>query len=373
MRFNVSGKTFQTQLQAVAKVINAKNALSILDNFLIKVEGDRMSITGSDQENVLTAYMEINDSDKDGEIALSAKRLLEVIKEINNQPLTFNINDETKEVEISFLNGHFTFMGVDAAEYPLSREPEADAHTIIFPTSVVQKGIENTLFAVGTDKLRPVMTGICWDIHEGDITFVSSDTHKLVRYINRTFAPGFHANFIMPSKPASILGSIIGKDDADIKLTFDSKGAVFEIGDYLLSCLFIKGAYPNYNRVIPQDSPFKMTVDRQSFITALRRACIFAQKASNLVVLDLDASGVRISAQDPDYSTSAEEKVACDYEGNDISIGFNGQFMIEILSVLKDDTVNLALSGPTRPGVYTPLTQGEGEEILIIQMPVQML
>ncbi|MDE7414210.1 MAG: DNA polymerase III subunit beta [Muribaculaceae bacterium] len=373
MKFNVSGKTFQTQLQAVSKVINAKNALSILDNFLLKVEGDRLSITGSDQENVMTAFMEIAESECDGEIAIPAKRLLEVIKEISNQPLTFVIDDITKEVDIRFLNGHFNFMGVDAREYPVNRKPDEEARTMIFPASVVSKGIENTLFAVSTDNVRPIMTGIYWDIHEADITFVSSDTHKLVRYVNREYAPGFEGSFIMPSKPAGILRSIIGKDDADIKLTFDSKGAIFEIGDYLLTCLFIKGNYPNYNRVIPKDSPFELTVDRVSLLTALRRVCIFAAKSSNLVVLDLDSSGIKISSQDLDYSTSAEEHVSCNYEGNTMTIGFNGQFMIEILNNLHDDTVVIKLSDPARPGVYTPLNQGEGEEVLTIQMPMQVL
>lgn len=373
MRFNVSGKAFQTQLQAVSKVINAKNTLSILDNFLLKVEGDRLSITGSDQENVMTAYMEVTESECDGQIAISAKRLLEVIKEISSQPLTFEIDDNTKAVDIRFLNGHFNFMGVDASEYPLSRRPDEDARTMIFPASVVQKGIENTIFAVSTDNVRPIMTGIYWDIHEEDITFVSSDTHKLVRYINREYAPGFPASFIMPSKPANILRGIIGKDDADIKLIFDSKGAVFEIGDYVLSCLFIKGNYPNYNRVIPTDSPFELTVDRVSLINALRRVGLFAAKSSNLVVLDLDSAGMKISSQDIDYSTSAEEHVACTYDGNRLTIGFNGQFMVEILSNLHDDTVVIKLSDPARPGVFTPLNQGEGEEVLTIQMPMQVL
>ncbi|MDE6027399.1 MAG: DNA polymerase III subunit beta, partial [Muribaculaceae bacterium] len=191
MKFNVSGKTFQNQLQAVNKVIGSKNALAILDNFLLKVEGDRLSITGSDQENVMTAYMEIAESECDGEIAVPAKRLLEVIKEISTQPLTFVIDDDTKEVDIRFLNGHFNFMGVDASEYPLSRKPDAEAKTMIIPASIVQKGIDNTLFAVSSDTVRPIMTGIYWDIHESDITFVSSDTHKLVRYINREYAPDF--------------------------------------------------------------------------------------------------------------------------------------------------------------------------------------
>ena len=166
MKFNVEGKTFQQQLSAVSKVINAKNALSILDNFLLKVEGDRLSITGSDQENVMTAYMTITESEGDGAIAVSAKRLLEITKEISSQPLTFYINDETKEIDIRFLNGHFNFMGVDATEYPARRNQEAEQKTMMLPASMVQKGIDNTLFAVSADTVRPIMTGIYWDIHE---------------------------------------------------------------------------------------------------------------------------------------------------------------------------------------------------------------
>lgn len=373
MKFNVEGKTFQQQLAAVSKVINAKNALSILDNFLLKVEGDRLSITGSDQENVMTAYMIISDSEGDGQIAVPAKRLLEITKEISNQPLTFYINDDTKEIDIRFLNGHFNFMGVDATEYPLRRQMGADERKLVIPAQVALKGIENTAFAVSTDNVRPIMTGIYWDIHENDITFVSSDTHKLVRYINSETAPGFAASFILPSKPASILRSVIGKEEADIAITFDLKGATFEIGDYLLSCLFINGNYPNYNRVIPVENPFELTFDRVSMMTALRRVSIFAAKSSNLVVLDIQPNEVILHAQDLDYGTSAEERVSCSYEGNTMTIGFNGQFMIEILNNLHDDSVVLKLSDPARPGIYMPLQQKENEEIVTIQMPMQVL
>lgn len=373
MKFNVEGKTFQQQLAAVSKVINAKNALSILDNFLLKVEGDRLSITGSDQENVMTAFMTITESESDGMIAVSAKRLLEITKEISSQPLTFYINDDTKEIDIRFLNGHFNFMGVDASEYPMSRKQGDDSRKMMLPASMVQKGIEKTLFAVSADNVRPIMTGIYWDIHENDVTFVSSDTHKLVRYINSEAAPGLVASFILPSKPANILKGIIGKEDADIKIEFDSKGATFEIGDYLLSCLFINGNYPNYNRVIPQENPFEMTIDRISLLTALRRVSIFAAKSSNLVVLDIQPNEVVLHAQDLDYGTSAEERVSCGYEGNSMTVGFNGQFMIEILNNLGDESVVLKLSDPARPGIYTPMQQQAGEDIVIIQMPMQVL
>lgn len=373
MKFNVEGKAFQRQLQAVSKVINAKNTISIFDNFLLVVEGDSLKITGSDSENMITAVLPVFDSESDGAIAVPAKRLLEITKEISNQPITFLINDETKEIDLRFLNGHFNFMGVDAADFPAPRRMDDDARSLTLPASMVLKGIENTWFAVSTDVSRPVMTGIFWDIHPQDITFVSSDTHKLVKYVNTEKAPEMEAQFILPSKTAGVLKSLITKDDAEVMVTFDAKGAVFEFGDYILFSVFVNGNYPNYNRVIPADNPFSIVVDRASLINALRRVTLFASKSSNLVVLDLEPNDILLSARDLDYSTSAEERVACEYEGNVMRIGFNGVFMLEILNNMASDTISLRLSDPARPGIYSPLENKEGESLITIQMPMQTL
>lgn len=227
MRFNIDGKLFQQQLQAVNKVINAKNALSILDNFLFELEGDKLTITGSDQENIVTARVEVMDSDGDGSVAVPAKSLLEITKEISNQPLTFNYNESTGEIEVEFLNGSFRFMGINADEFPKGDAADADAMVLTIPSSVILKGIEKTIYAVSTETIRPMMTGIYWDIHEGDITFVASDTHKLVRYINMEVNPGIERGFIMPAKPANILKGILGKEESDVVMTLGSKGAKF--------------------------------------------------------------------------------------------------------------------------------------------------
>lgn len=373
MRFNVEGKAFQQQLQAVSKVINAKNTMRILDNFLLRIEGDRLSITGSDSENVLTAFVPIMDVEGTGEIAVPAKRLLDITKEISNQPLTFVINDDTLEIDLRFLNGHFNFMGVNAAEYPEPRSLGDDRKELTLPASMVLKGINNTWFAVSSDLSRPVMTGIYWDIHENDLTFVSSDTHKLVKYVNEEKAPGMEASFILPGKTAGILKNLISKDEADMKISFDNKGGLFEFGDYFLYSVFVNGNYPNYNRVIPPNNPFTLVADRESLINSLRRINLFAPKSSNLVVLQLHQDQVVLSAQDLDYGTSAEENIQCEYAGNDMTVGFNGVFMVEILSNMSDDTVKLSLSDPARPGIYSGLEPKEGESLITIQMPMQVI
>lgn len=373
MRFNIDGKSFQQNLQAVNKVINSKNALSILDNFLFTVEDGILTVMGSDQENIVTARMEVMDCDGDGAIAVPAKSLLEITKEISNQPLTFILNEETGEIDLQFLNGHFKFMGINADEFPRGEALEEGAIVLNVPSTMILKGIDKTIYAVSTEPIRPMMTGIYWDIHEGDITFVASDTHKLVRYINTNVNPGVERGFIMPAKPAGILRGVLPKEEEVVKIVIGEKGAKFELANFTLTCRFIKGNYPNYNRVIPASNPFTMTVDRSAFVNAMRRVAIFASKASNLVKLQLSQGSMLLAAQDLDYGTSAEERVMCEYQGNDMTIGFNSQFTLEILNNLDGDMVYVRLSDPARPGVFEPFEQQPNENLVTIQMPMQVI
>ena len=319
----------------------------------------------------MTASVDIMDVEGEGKVAINAKRLLDLLKELPPQGLTFSVNDQTLEVELFFQSGHFNFMGVDARDYPLAANDEEERRELTVPGEVIQKGIEATIFAVSTDTLRPMMMGIYWDIHNEDITFVSSDTHKLVRYINRQVAPEMEGSFIMPAKPASILRGIISAEEPEVKITIGKKNATFEVANFQLTCRFINGNYPNYNRVIPSDNPYMLTVDRLSLFNAMRRVALFASMASGLVKLDITAENIHLSAQDVDYSVSAEENVMCQYDGADMTIGFKAPFMVEVLGNLKSDEVVLKLSDPTRPGILTPMQQKEDEDILMLLMPMQ--
>lgn len=373
MRFNVSGKALQTQLQAVSKVINSKNAMSILDNFLLRVEGDKLHIIGSDQENVMEATVEIMDVEGEGEIAVLAKRLLEVVKEVSNQPLKFYINESTKEIDINFNNGHFNFTGVDAAEYPRKKPHEENALEFTLGTSVVASGIEGTLFAASVDMIRPIMTGIFWDIEPNKITFVSSDTHKLVKYEMQNVETGLTNSFILPAKPAGILKNLLEKEEGDVKIVKDDKSATFSFGAYTLSTRLINGNYPNYKRVFPENNPFELVVNRESLLNAVRRVALFASKASQLVKFNIQTSEILMAAQDLDYATSAEERVDCDYRGNSMTIGFNSEYMIEVLANLKGEDVKVELADPARPGLFSPLEQTPGVEVVMLQMPMQVI
>ncbi|MCM1005469.1 MAG: DNA polymerase III subunit beta [Prevotella sp.] len=381
MKFNVSSKALATQLSAVSKVINSKNALSILDNFLFSLQGNTLSVTGSDQENVMTATLEVFDVEGEGSVAVPSKRILDMLKEVPGQPLTFYVNDENKEIDIRFLNGHFNFMGIDGNEFPIQDETREDAKRITLPVEVVRRGLETTLFAVGTETIRPIMTGVYWDIcpevEEGKtlhgITFVGTDTHKLVRYINTSVNPALTFSFILPPKPANILRGLIAKEEGEMDIEMDEKSAKFTMGDFTLSCRFINGRYPNYNRVIPENNPFELTIDRVSLLNAMRRVALFASASSSLVRMNIRPNEVLLAAQDLDYTLSAEERVECEYQGNAMTIGFNATYMIEVLTNIVADTVVIKLSDPARPGIFVPLTNLEGEDLLMLLMPMQVM
>lgn len=373
MKFNVHGKTLQQQIAAVSKVINAKNALSILDNFLLEARADALYITGSDQETVMTARLEITNLEGDGKIAVNAKRLMDVVKEVSNFPLTFVVDETTGNIDLQFPGGHFEFMGVDAAEYPQSFDTDELSVEMAVPAQVIQKGLDYTLFAISTETIRPMMTGVYWDFHENDITFVGSDTHKLVRYINSEYHPNRETAFILPGKPAGILRTLIGKDTETVNIRKDEKSAIFTFGDFRLGCRFVKGTYPNYNRVIPTDNPNELTVDRQVLLSAMRRVSLFASKASSLVKMTMADNALTLDSQDLDYSTKANETVVCSYDGTPLSIGFNAVYMMEVLNNLPGDSIIVKLSDPGRPGLFMPFEQKENEEVVMLQMPMQVI
>lgn len=373
MKFNVPGKDFAAKLQAVGKVVNAKNTLSIYDNFLLSLKGDRLFITGSDQENFLTASLEVFDADEDFSIAVNVKSVLEMTKEITSQPLTFEVNPQTLAVKLSFPSGQFDFPAIDGAEYPKRREDDLEKTSFSLSADTVKRGIENTIFAVSTDVIRPIMTGILWDLKPDASVFVSSDTHKLVRYINKNNPSGKEVSFILPQKPAGIIRGLISDQMESVEVVVDEKSAVFTLGDYVLACRLIKGQYPNYNRVIPENNPFRLTVDRDSLLAATRRMSIFASQASGLVRFKISDSVIGLSAQDQDYFTSAEESVPCNYQGSPMTIGFKADYMREVLSNLKGETVMIELSDPARPGLFMPEEADPGEEVVMLQMPMQVL
>ena len=372
MKFIVSSTGLFSHLQAVSRVINSKNSLPILDCFLMELTDGTLSITASDSETTLSTSLEVNESDTDGRFAVSSKTLLDALKEIPEQPLSFNVNLSTLEITVQYQNGKYSLMGQNADEYPQTPVLGSNSVHVQLDAQVAVSGINRSLFATADDELRPVMNGIYFDITTECIIFVASDGHKLVR--NKTYAAkgDEKAAFILPKKPATLLKNLLPKEQGDVQIDFDDRNAVFTLENYSMTCRLIEGRYPNYNSVIPQNNPFKATIDRQMFISALRRVSVFSSASSSLIKLRLDANQIQISAQDIDFSTSAEETFICQYEGNPMNIGFKSTFLIDILNNISSQEIVMELNDPSRAGVIVPVEQGENEDLLMLLMPMML-
>lgn len=372
MKFIVSSTSLFSHLQAISRVINSKNSLTILDCFLIEMQDGTLSMTASDNETTLSTSIEVSDYEGEGCFAVSSKTLLEALKEIPEQPLSFQINMDNLEITVEYLNGKYSMMGQNADEYPQAPSLGDNAVQVTMAADTLLAGVNRCIFATADDELRPVMNGIYFDITTESITLVASDGHKLVR--NKTFmARGDEkAAFILPKKPANLLKNLLPKEEGDVQIGFDDKNAMFTMENYQMVCRLIEGRYPNYNSVIPSNNPHKTTVDRGSFISALRRVSVFSSQASSLIKLSLSENQMKISAQDIDFSTSAEETLACQYDGTNMSIGFKSSFLIDILNNIAAQEVIIELADPSRAGVIVPEQQEDNEDLLMLLMPMML-
>ncbi|MDE6126577.1 MAG: DNA polymerase III subunit beta [Muribaculaceae bacterium] len=371
MKFKVASKALYSVLSGVSKVINSKNTLTILDNFLMKVEEDALVVTASDTENTLTARVAISAVEGAGTFCVNARRLSDIAKELPDVDVDVEVNDDTLELKIEFPGGKFDLVALSADQYPRTVEAVDEAETLSFeaPAEQILNGIENTLFAVGSDDLRPQMMGILWDIKEDGITFVATDTRKLVRYINKTSAPGIAASCIVPVKPSVILKNLLRREDL-VKVCISQKAAVFSTENIQLNCCFIKGNFPDYTRVIPKNNPYVVTVDRASILTAVRRVSVCADPAHGLVKFRFSDNKIELKVDDTNFSTFAKENVPCDFQGPEMVIGFSAPYLTEIFSTLATPNVLLQLADPSRPGVFLPEENADNTDLVIILMPM---
>jgi DNA polymerase-3 subunit beta len=372
MKFDVSSTALLSRLQSISKVIASKNALPILDCILFELEGNKLIITASDADTRMVTSVEVTNAEGAGLFAVTAKILLEPLKELPEQPLNFEINDDNMEILIHFENGKYNFIGQKGDTYP-QQKPLNDINTSIsLGAQTLLNGINRSSFATAEDELRPVMNGIYFDIHQEDLTIVASDGHKLVRIRNLSVHSPERASFILPKKPANLLRSILAKETEGVQIKFDENNAYVTGPNFEMICRLIEGRYPNYNSVIPQENPYKVTIDRISLLNALKRVSVFSNASSSLVKLHVMPGHVVISAQDIDFSTSAEEKIACEFDGAELKIGFKATFFIEILGSIASEHVVLELADPSRAGLIIPTENEENEELLMLLMPMML-
>ena len=371
MKFIVSSSKLLKQLQTISGVINSSNTLPILDNILFEIENNNLHISASDLETTMSTALDV-EADMNGSAAIPAKLLLDTLKTFPEQPLTFLIDQNKNNIEISSDQGKYALAFQNGDEFPKAPGIEA-ASTALIHSDIIATGINKTIFATGNDDLRQVMSGVFCQFSDTGLTLVATDAHKLVRYTRHDVTSEQSAEFILPKKPLNILKGILAATNEDVKIEYNETNAKFSFGSIVLTCRLIDGKYPNYNAVIPQENPNKLTVDRLSFLNSVKRVSIFSNKTTHQVRLKIAGNEMHISAEDLDFSNKADERLSCQYEGSDIEIGFNSRFLMEMISNLETDQVHLEMSAPNRAGILLPEgNSNEGENILMLVMPVML-
>ncbi|MBQ8051240.1 MAG: DNA polymerase III subunit beta [Bacteroidaceae bacterium] len=371
MKFVVSSSALYSRLAAASKVMTAKNSMPILDSFLFDIKNGKVTITASDGEKYFITSVPLVDSDNNAQFCITAKTIMDSMKELAEQPLTFEYNPESHELQGRHQTGVFSVMSFDASTYPVQQALKDDCTKLELSSNILLTGINRCLFATANDEIRVVMTGIFLDVHAEDITFAGTDGRKLVRYINREVKPGLETSFILPKKVAAILKNVLQKDTL-ISICFDNEKGQIHAEDFDMYFRLVEGRYPNYNGVIPTNNPYVATIDRASLISALKRISVFCNQSSGLMKLHLENNQMRLTGEDNDYSTRAEENLMCDYQNDPISIGFSCIFLIEIANIMEGDALTIQLADPSRPGVVVPAEQPENEETLMLLMPMML-
>lgn len=372
IRFNVSSKALYATASAVSKIINSKNALTILNNFRLQLSGDMLSIMAGDGENFLEGRLQVTGAEGEGTVCVDARRLTDLLKELPDLGITISIDPQLNyAMTVEYSNGKFNFMGFNGDEFPLPEKLQDDAvrYTFTAETSKLIRGIDNTVFAVGNDELRPQMMGILWDVKPDCLVFVATDTRKLVKFTDSSIVPGCEGSFILPLKSTVVFKNVFAKDDS-VTVTLEEKGVKFESDSFVFNSRFLKGTFPDYNRVIPTSNPYELTVDRGTFQSSVRRIGAFCDAANGLVRFSLKPDSLEMKASESTFNASAWESVPCQFTGEGMVIGFSAPYVSEILATINSEDVVVKLSDPSRPGVFVPAENKPDTELLMLLMPM---
>lgn len=369
MKFIVSSSALLKQLQQISGVINANTVLPILEDFLFEIDKGKLTVVATDLETVMKVQLDVEAKDN-GKVCIPAKIILDSLKNLPDQPLTFNI-DKNFGVEITSDNGKYKVMGENPDNFP--KEPAADdTSSFTVTSSALVTAINRTLFAVSSDDLRPAMTGVFFEMDKKGLQFVSTDAHRLVRYKRKDVSCPKSGSMIVPKKPLTLLKAAMPDNDDELSVSYNANHLFVKHGTTQLSCRLIDARFPDYKVVIPNDNPYKLTVGKNDFQSALRRVSIFSNKSTNQVVLNITGSELQLAAQDIDFSFEGNERMKCQYTGEDLQIAFNAKFLIEMLSGIDSSEINMELSTPTRAGIIKPAEQDEQEELLMLVMPLML-
>ncbi len=370
MKFIVNTNQLLNKLQSVSGTIVSKPVIPILDHFLFDITDKKLTITGTDLETTMSTTMEVQ-SDENVRIAVPSKMCMDTLKELPNQPVTFTISTDKNTIELKSEFGRYKLVGQNADDFP--KIPESNAKNSFSITSgVLSSSIAQTIFSSGNDELRLSLTGVYVQLYRDNAVFVATDANRLVKVERVDVMPGLETSFILPKKALNLLKSNLPQDDSATQVDFNESNAFFTFGDVSLICRLIDERYPDYQAVIPEENPNKLTINRTEFLNSIKRSSIYGNKTTNQVNIKITGSELTIHAEDIDLSNEAVERLGCDYTGEDMEIGFNSRLLIEMLQNISTPDIIIELSSPSRAGIILPSENVEHENLLMLLMPMMI-
>jgi DNA polymerase-3 subunit beta len=370
MKFIVNSAYLLKQLSNINGVITTNPVVPILENFLFELDKGKLTVTASDLQTSMITELQVESKEK-GNIAVPARILLETLKNLPEQPVTFSIDESTYSIEINSDNGRYKLSGENATDFPKVPSVSNDFSAEV-SSDILARAINNTIFATSNDELRPAMTGVYVNLNEKNTTFVSTDGHRLVRYKRTDVKSDSGSAIIIPRKALNLLKATLPAENTQVTIDFNLSNAFFHFGNIRMICRLIDERFPDYENVIPVQNNIKMTIGRTELLGALKRISIYANKTTHQVRLKITGSELQISAEDLDFSNEANERLSCEHDGEDIEIGFNAKFLMEMLSNIDSGQVALTMSAPNKAGVILPSDKDKNEDILMLVMPVML-
>lgn len=377
MKFIINSQVFSKQLQAVSGVLTSNNAIPIINCFHFHIGGDILTVTATDLETTIRVDIQLESGRAEGieDVCVPSRILLDTLKSMDDVPMTFSVSPSTYAIEIVSGDGKFQLAGQNAETYPTLPELESTL-TLTIPSVALIESVNKTAFACSTDEVRKQMAGIYFTFGSDAMNVVATDAHKLVRYRRMDVKSDTEASFIMPRKPILLVKNTLAvAKEESVEMSCNSTNASFRFGNTYIICRLVDGKYPNTDAAIPKENPNKLTLDRTSFLNMLRRVGLFASQSTHQVRLSLSASELTIGAEDIEFSNKAQEKMPCLYEGEDMEIGFNAKFLIEMVSNIDTENVRIEMSHPSRAGILFPVYDSDTpreDEILMLVMPVML-
>jgi DNA polymerase III subunit beta len=370
MKFIASSGALLRQLQIISAVISSKVVIPILEYFLFEIDKGKLRIVGTDLEVSIQGTLDI-ESDENGKIAVPAKLILEILKSLPEQPITFTINEKNKSIELTSDNGKYKITGEIAEDFPKFPTIE-DASSFEVPAEILINAINKTLFAISNDELKPALTGLYMELDEEHLCFVTTDGNKLVKYQRNDIKSNDTTSFIIPKKTLNVIKSSISGDNASmgVEVKYNKINALFSLGNITIVCRLIDEKFPDFNSAIPVNLPNKLRVNRIEFLDCLKRIYIFSNKSSNQINFKIAGNELQVSTQALDFANEASERLSCEFEGEDMEIGFNARYLIEMSSCMDSDEVVVSLLAPSRPGTITPNESNENESLVMLLMPI---